>query len=84
MTLPLLLKFSQTDSMLELTFANIVPLRQEITTNLIAIQIEEDNIHVQFQQVVPYKHIIVASIIEIYQLQLRNADILDFLDQIDN
>ena len=70
--------------MLELNFANIVPLRQEITTNLIAIQIEEDNIHFQFQQVVPIIHIIVASIIEIYQLQLRNADILDFLDQIDN
>ena len=71
-------------TILSLAFSNIVALRQEVTINLLQISVEEDNIHFQCQQPVPNIHIIVASITAIYRLKARNAQILHFLDQIDN
>ena len=70
--------------MLSLIFSNIVALRKEITTNLIAITIEEDNIAFQLSLPVPNIHIIVGSINQIVSLKQRNASILAFLHQIDN
>ena len=71
-------------NILALIFANIVALRKEITSNLIAITIEEDNIEYQLSLPVPNIHIIVASIQQIVSLKNRNAQILNFLDSIDN
>ena len=70
--------------MLALTLANIVALREEVTINLHAIHIEEDNIHQQFILPQPNIYIILNSIIEIYRLKDRNAQILDFFDTVDN
>ena len=81
MTLPLLLIFSQTGSMLSLKIANILPLRQEVTANLIQITIEEDNIAFQLSLPVPNINIICASINSTVTLKQRNQRILDFLDQ---
>ena len=77
-------EFSRRGTMLSLIFSNIVAIRKEITTNLIAITIEEDNIAFQLSLPEPNIHIIVVSINQIVSLKQRNANILAFLHQIDN
>ena len=59
-------------------------LRQEVTINLHQITIEEDNIHIQLQQIVPNINIIVGSIQQIVLLKQRNLQILQFLHTVDN
>ena len=80
MTLPLLLKIPQPDSMLELKISNILPLRAEVTENLHKITVDEDEIEYQLSLPVPNQSIINACIENIERLEIRNAEILQFLE----
>ena len=80
-SLPPLLILAKTGSMLALIISNILPLRKEVTENLIAICIEEDTVDLELKEEVPNIHIICGAITKIVTLKQRNKNILDFLEK---
>ena len=80
MTLPPWLNLAKTGSMLPLTISNILPLRKEVTENLIQITIEGTTIADQLKEEVPNINIICAAINTIVAKKARNARILQFLE----